>query len=553
MRSTFRLLFGATLMMLMLDACSRAPEASKTSNEQTPAANQGLPVKGDWVVQQIGADPDVLNPITSIDSTAGVINSEIFEGLLQRNNYTLKLEPCLALGCDISPDQLTYTFHLRHGVTWQDGAPFTAADVKFTYDRIQDPKVDDAPVRSYFSTIKSCEVLDPYTVRFTASERYFKTLEIIGGALILPKHVLENVADFNNAPFNRNPIGTGPYKFVRWDTGAQVVLERNDHYWGQQNHYLDRIVYRIIQDPYVATQLLKKGEVDIVDPVTPLQWERELEHSNSMKRLDKTVYAYPAYSFIGFNLRKPIFQDVRVRHALDMLIPRDQILTEVYRGYASKTEGYDLQASPAYNHDIPPTPYDPAQATELLREAGWVNDAGDGILHKDGQPLSMTLVYPGESPYDAQILEIVQESMRSAGVDLKLERLEWIQLLAKVDDWNFDMTVMGYTQDINSDPAQLWSGAQAKLKKSSNFVGYSNPEADKLIAAGRLEYDDEKRAAIYRQLHKIIHDDYPVCFLFNPHQIMLRSNRFQNVNIFAPLPCFDVTTWWVPTTLQKYH
>ena len=340
---------------------------------------------------------------------------------------------------------------------------------------------------------------------------------------------------------------------MRWDTGAQVVLERNDHYWGKQDHYLNRIVYRIIQDAYVATQLLKKEELDIVDPVTPLQWERELEHSSSLKRLVKTVYPFPAYSFIGFNLRKPIFKDVRVRHALDLLIPRDQILTQVYRGYASKTEGYDLQASPAYNHDIPPTPYDPAQATELLREAGWVNDAGDGILHKDGQPLSITLVYPAESPYDAQILEILQEAMRHAGVDLKLERLEWLQMVAKINDWNFEMTVMGFTQDINSDPSQLWSGDQANIKKSSNFVGYSNPEADKLIAEGRLEYDDAKRAAIFRQLHKLIHDDYPVCFLFNPHQIMLRSNRFQNANIFAPLPCFDVTTWWVPKQLQKYQ
>lgn len=516
-------------------------------------ANPGPPVPGDWVVVQVGADPDVLNPITSTDTTAAIINGEIFEGLLTMNNYTLKLKPCLATSCDISPDQLTYTFHLRHGVTWQDGAPFTADDVKYTYDRIQDPKVDDAPVRSYWGTIKSCEVLDPYTVRFTASERYFKTLETLGTAAILPKHLLEKVADFNNAPFNRAPIGTGPYKFVRWDTGSQVVLERNDHYWGTPNHYLKRIVYRIIQEPYVAVQLLKKGEIDVVDPIKPLTWERELEHSNSLKRLVKTVYDYPAYSYIGFNLRKPIFKDVRVRHAIDLLIPRDQIIQQVYQNYASKTETWELPSSLACNHDIPPTPYDPVQAAKLLTEAGWVNNAGDGILHKDGKPLSVTLVYPAESPYDEQILEIVQESMRQAGVDFKLQRMEWVQLLAKLNDWNFEMTIMGWSLDANDDPSQLWTSEQAKLKKSSNFIDYANPEADKLMAAGRLEYDDAKRAAIYKQLQKIIHDDYPVCFLFNPRQIMLRSNRFQNVSIFAPRPCYDVTTWWVPTALQRYH
>jgi peptide/nickel transport system substrate-binding protein len=545
-------LLGVTILTLAVAACNRTPAPDEVQAQQTTITNLGAPVRGDWVVQEEPADLDVLNPIISTDAITQIINGEIFEGLLQFNNYTLKLEPSLAVSWDVSPDQLTYTFHLRHGVTWQDGAPFTADDVKFTYDRIQDPKVDDAPVRSYYSTIKSCEVLDPYTVRFTASERYFKTLETLGTNLILPKHILEKAADFNNAPFNRSPIGTGPYKFVRWDTGSQLVLERNDHYWGPSNHYLNRIVYRIIQEPYVAAQLLKKGEIDVFDPVAPLQWERELEHSNSVKRLVKSVYNMPEYTFVGFNLRRPIFKDIRVRHALDLLIPRDQILTQVYRGYASKTAGYDIPTSPSYNRAIQPTPYDPAQAVELLRQAGWLNNAGDGILHKDGQSLSPTIVYPAESPYDEQILEIVQESMRRAGVDLKLERMEWVQLLAKVNDWNFDMTIMGFSQDINGDPSQLWSSAQAKLKKSSNFVGYADPEADKLIAAGRLEYDDAKRAAIYRQLHQLIHDDYPVCFLFNPRQIMLRSNRFQNVNIFAPIPCYDVTTWWVPTALQRY-
>jgi peptide/nickel transport system substrate-binding protein len=549
------LLFSA-LVAISLTACHRAPDADTktpdTSSAAPPVAS-GPPVKGDWVVQDIGADPDILNPIISSDATASMINGQIFEGLLQMDNQTLKLEPCLATSWEISPDQLTYTFHLRHDVTWQDGVPLTADDVKYTYDRVQDPKVDDAPMRSYWNTIKSCTVLDPYTVRFQASERYFKTLETLGVSSILPKHLLANVADFNDAPFNRAPIGTGPYKFVRWDTGSQIVLERNDHYWGTQNHYLNRLVYRVIQEPYVAVQLLKKGELDIVDPVAPLQWERELEHSDSLARLVKTVYNVPAYSFIGFNLRRPIFSDVRVRHAFDLLIPRDDILSTVYRGYGNKTAGYNLPASPSYDHNILPTPYDPAQASELLQQAGWKLDPNDGLLHKGRRPLSVTIVYPSASPYDAKLLELVQESMRRVGIDLKLERMEWVQMLSRLNDWDFDMTIMGWTLDVNDDPSQVWSGEQAKLKKSSNFIGYSNPEADKLMAEARLEYDDAKRAAIYRQLQKVIHDDYPVCFLFNPREIMLRSNRFQNVKIFAPLPCYDVSTWWVPTALQKYR
>ena len=216
MPSLFRLLFGAVLAMLALTACSRASQSPVPSGEKTPGQNAGPPGPGDWIVQQVSADPQSLNPITDTDAIGAVITGQIFEGLLQMNNYTLQLDPCLAASYEIAPDQLTYTFHLRHDVTWQDGAPFTAADVKYTYDRIQDPKVDDAPIRSYFTTIKSCTVLDPYTVRFTSSERYFKTLEMIGTMAIVPQHILEKEGDFNSAPFNRAPIGTGAYKFLRW-------------------------------------------------------------------------------------------------------------------------------------------------------------------------------------------------------------------------------------------------------------------------------------------------------------------------------------------------
>ncbi len=155
-------------------------------------------------------------------------SQNIFESLLILDNYTLQLKPFLAESWEISPDQLTYTFHpLRHDVKWQDGVPLTAADVKYTYDRVQDPKVDAPQLRVYFNTIKSCETPDPYTVRFTATEKYFKTLETLGGLPIIPKHVLEKgEPDFNRHPFGRAPLGSGPYKFVRWDTGEKIVLER---------------------------------------------------------------------------------------------------------------------------------------------------------------------------------------------------------------------------------------------------------------------------------------------------------------------------------------
>ena len=548
---------GIALLALLLGGCSRPGQILVSTTPAHPLASDTQPVPGDWVVQRISADIDSLNPVTSQAADAqwlcwNVIN----EGMLQMNNYTLKLEPCLAVSWEISPDQLTYTFHLRHGVKWHDGTPFTADDIKFTYDKIMDPKVDAAPLRSYFTNIKSCEVLDPYTVRFVATERYFKTLEVLGTYIVaIPRHVFEKGdPDFNKNEFGRHPIGTGPYKFVRWDTGSQIVVERNDDYWDKDHpRYPERIIYQIVQEPYIAAQLLKKGEIDVFDAVSPIIWKYDLEHSPAMKKAHEIVYPFPPYNFLGFNLRLPLFSDIRVRHAIDLLLPRDEMLAQIYLNqFANKTSGYDPPSVPTYNHDVPPTPYDPASAMQLLTQAGWKNDHGDGILYKDGKPLSFTLLYRAGSPNEEKMVELIQEALGKSGIDVKLSRLEFAQWIDRVNDWQFDATMGAWALDINGDPSQLWNSPDADVKKSSNFSGYKNPKADQLMAEAKLEYDDDKRAALYRQLHQVIHDDYPVCFLFNPHIILIVSDRFRNVNTFAPRPCFDLMTWWVPRYLQKY-
>lgn len=562
-----RVLGGVIVIALLVSGCSHSRESQVISHiihglERLGHQGRVLiadlrPVQGDWVVERLQSDIDSLNPVTLESADAQTISSQINEGLLQMNNYTLKLEPCLATSYEIAPDQLTYTFHLRHGVKWQDGEPFTAADVKYTYDKLMDPAVDAAPLRTYFTNIKSCEVLDPYTVRFVATERYFKTLEVLGTFLVIvPKHVLETgEPDFNKHPFARSPIGTGPYKFVRWITGSQIVLERNDDYWNKAHpRYPKRLLYEIIQEPYVAAQLLKKGEIDVFDNVSPIIWKYDLDYSRALNRCRQVVYPYPYYNYLAFNLRNPLFSDIRLRHAIDLLIPRDEIMTQIYlKQYANKTSGFDMFSSPNYNHAVLPTSNDPAQALQLLTDAGWKNDHGDGLLYKDNQPLSFTLLYRAGNPNEEKMVELIQESLRRSGIDVKLERLEFAQWIERVDDWKFEATMGAWGLDINGDPAQTWDSSQADIKKSSNFVGYKDPEADKLIAAGKFEYDDEKRAAIYQQLHQIIHDDYPVCFLFNPHFILLTSARYQNVSIFAPRPCFDITMWWVPRYRQRYR
>ena len=288
----------------------------------------------------------------------------------------------------------------------------------------------------YFTTIKSCEVLDPYTVRFTATERYFKTLEMLGDAADHSRSTSSKRASptSTNIAFGRAPIGTGPYKFVRWDTGSQIVLERNDDYWGRaaplsQAARLPDHPGTLRRGATAEERRDRRRRRHAADSMGARTGPQPLDEPS----LTKIVYAYPAYNYLGFNLRLPLFSDIRVRHAIDLLIPRDEILPQIYLNqYASETSGYDPPSSPNYNHDVPPTPYDPAAGPAALdaRPAGKTN-TGDGILYKDGQPLSFTLLYPAETPTTEKIAELIQESLRRAGIDSSSQRLEFVQLIER--------------------------------------------------------------------------------------------------------------------------
>ena len=191
------------------------------------AADIEAPEVGGWLIRHLKAEPATLNPVTATDVYEGSVNGYIYESLLERDNRTLDLVPLLAETYEISPDRLSYLFTLREGVTWQDGEPFTSADVTFTFDRIVDPKVDCPHLKSYFKDLAKVEALDLRTVRFTFSKPYIKSLEMIGGQSIIPKHLFPN-GDFNTHPMGRKPLGTGQYRFVKWDTGKEIVLEKND-------------------------------------------------------------------------------------------------------------------------------------------------------------------------------------------------------------------------------------------------------------------------------------------------------------------------------------
>jgi len=510
-------------------------------------ASADEPVPGDWLIIHMGAEPGTLNPITATDVYASRVNDYIYETLVKRDERTLKLVPQLATHWDISEDHLRYRFYLRKGVKWHDGHPFTAHDVVFSFERIRDPKVDAAHLRNYYQDIINVKALDDYTVEFFYRRPYFLALEFCGGIPIVPAHLFKPGDDFNAHPIGRHPIGTGPYRFAKWETGKEIVLVRNDDYWGNKP-YLKKIVFKFITDSTVALQVLKQGGLDLMG-LRPIQWVYQTRGKRFRAHFRKLSYYLPQYSYIGWNMRKPWFRDRRVRQAMTMLIDRKTILEKLLFGLGTIVTGPFYVNSPDYDRSVRPYPYDPNRAVQLLEEAGWVDHDGDGIRDKDGMPFRFEFLISAGSRFAEQLATILQESLRDVGIEMRIRKLEWATFIQKIQSRDFDACTLGWSLGWESDPYQVWHSSQAD--KGSNFVGFVNNEADRIIEEARREFDAEKRHALYHRFHEIVHYEQPYTFLFTMKALVAVDRRFRNVRVY-PMG-LDPKEWWVPLSLQKYR
>lgn len=348
-----------------------------------------IPQKDPYTVYMyLGAEPGTLNPITATDSAASTINLKIYETLVDRDYDTLEVVPMLAERWEISPDKMKFRFFLKKGVRWSDGVEFTADDVVYSYKKIMDPKVASAHLKVYYIDIKSCRKINKYTVEFLYSRPYYLALIFCGGMPIVPKHIFDNGTDFTTHKTNRFPIGTGPYRFEKWSTGKEITLVRNVQYRGKKPE-IKRVVYKIISDHSTALQMLKKGDIDLM-PLREIEWVRQTNSKKFTDNFYKLKYYLSSFSYIGWNQSSPFFKDRRVRQALTMLIDRKAILDKLLFGIGENVIGPFYIFGKSYNTKLKPWPYDPERAKRLLKEAGWSDHDGDGILDKDGKKFSFT-------------------------------------------------------------------------------------------------------------------------------------------------------------------
>ncbi|MGJ7492241.1 ABC transporter substrate-binding protein [Variovorax sp. ZT4R33] len=486
------------------------------------------PVRGGILNVAVSPEPTLLTSAFITTMNIGQVSSKVLEGLL---SYDLKLQPVpeLATSWEVAPDGLTVTFHLRKGVKWHDGKDFSAADVKYTLLEVWKPLHPFG--RAAFANVTAVDTPDPHTVivRLSSPAPYLLNYINTYGAQILPKHVYEGTDVLKN-PANNAPVGTGPFVFKEWVKGSHVRLERNPNYWGrgpsgEQQPYLDGVVFKFIPDAAARTVALEAGEIDVaLGSSIPL--------SNLNKFADKSKYTinlddgrYLATIFLTqFNVRRPALSDKRVRQAFAHAIDRNALLKVVFLGYGKAATG--PVPSSVVNYYSPETrqyPYDLKKAAALLDEAGLKPG-------KDGKRLKITLDYDAGGGVTAtRPAEFIKRSLARVGVDVELRAGDTATYLRRIfNDQDYDLMISSLHRlpDPTLGVQRLfWTKNIVKGAPWTNGSGYSNPALDRIMEAAGGEADVGKRKSLIKEWQQIVQEDLPVLDLVEQTWVTVSTAR----------------------------
>jgi peptide/nickel transport system substrate-binding protein len=533
------------LLLIILLAAALAGCNSEKKEEQVYSGPDTGPAYGDLLIDGSIGDASTLLPPLANDAASFSIISLVYNGLVKYDG-DLNLVGDLAKSWDISPDGLTITFHLRKGVKWQDGAPFTAKDALFTYQVMVDPKTPTAYSGDYLQ-VKKAEVVDDYTFRVTYPQPFAPALGSWALAM-LPEHLLKG-QDITKSPLGLHPIGTGPYIFKKWKTGQLIALAYNPNYF-EGRVYLNGYIYRVIPDMATMFLELKAGNIDRMG-LTPLQYTRQTAYPKFDRLFKKYRYMPFSYIYLGYNLRDPLFADRRVRQALTCAINKKEIIDGVLMGLGVAATGPYKPGTWYYNPNVPKFSYNPARAKALLAAAGWHPDA-DGVLTKNGQPFEFTILTNQGNDIRVRTAEIIQRRLHNIGIQVKIRTIEWAAFLKEfIDKRRYQAVLLGWNTGLDPDQYDIWSSTKTKPGEL-NFIGYHNPEVDKLLAEGRHTFDREKRRQAYFKFQEILAEDQPYTFLFVPDALPAISRRFHGIK---PAPAgidYNFTKWYVPKAMQKY-
>lgn len=511
------------------------------------AAADATPRRGGTLVIGAISDIDGVNELITGSSrmTDEIVFSMFVHLADEQPNFEERppsLEPELAESWEWSEDHLELTFHLREDAAWSDGHPITADDVRFTWQAQTHPDV--AWPAAYFKKgIEDVEVVDPHTVVFHFSRiSPYQVLEAIEG-VILPQHAWGEIpfsewrsrADF----FRENLVVSGPFTLERWTPQQEVVLVRNDRYFEPDLPYLDRVVFRILPERSNHVTQLLAGSIHVVDQLSTSDVPR-VQASETVKT---GAFWHRLYTFVGWNLDRPPFDEHAVRQALTLATDRRQIVDTLWGEYGRIATSPIVQNVWAHDDSIEPWPYDPERARQLLAEAGWKDRDGDGVLDRDGQPFRFDLISNQGNQERIDAMVMIQDQLRRIGVDAQPRVVEFNAMLEMLDRRDFDAVVGGYGMPTTLDLRYAFHSDS--IIGGNNPMGYSNPQVDALIEEMERLPEIAQAEPILHELQQIIHQDQPVTFLWESQRINAYHQRIHPHEPNGLSTFWFLRRWWI--------
>lgn len=498
---------------------------------------------GGTAVIALGGNPDVLNSLIRGSAYAGIVIGEMQDRLAEQGE-DLEWEPRIASRWDIAPDYMSITYHLQPWV-WSDGRPLTAEDVVQTFALIRDERVA-SHLRGFYEAIAGAVAVDSATVRYVFSRPVADPL-LRSTHPILPAHETAGLdpAEMRSWPLNQMPLSSGCFRLERWDHNQSLVLVRNDRYPGPAA-WLERVVFRIIPEESARLLALEIGEVDLVDGMPPSA-ARRLRDSGRAR-----VVETPGRQFyyLLWNLKNPMFRDADTRRALSLAMDRERMIATLLLGYGTAAATCIPPAMWNHDADLEPDPCDPGQARRLLAAAGWVDEDGDGILERDGQPLRFSVVTKQGDPVRENGLVIIRENLRAVGAELIPQVMEHATGLERLREGNFEAYLGRFNANIYGDPTGLVHSAAGDRY---NNGAYANALVDSLIDIGMALTDKAEALPIWKEMQRELSRDPPAAYLFYPRRLVGVSNRLQDVRPHLMSPINNLSEWWIAPQDRKYR
>jgi peptide/nickel transport system substrate-binding protein len=530
-------------LSVALTACSKVPTNAVDYNKSYPSEDGGE------LISAMTGEPSGLIFMVAGESASAAIASNIFNSLL-KYNANLDLEGELAKSWTISNDKKTITFKLKSNLKWADGRPLTSEDVLFTWQLVTDENTR-SPYASDYQLVKKAEAPDSLTFKVTYEQAYAPALDSWSGLHILPKHLLKG-QDIHQTVFARKPVGSNYYQLDQWNHGENIKLSRNPNS-ALGPAKIEQLITRIIPDNSAQFLELMADNIDSMG-LDPIKYSRIIP---ARPELNKNLNLYKelgnSYTYLGFNLKHKPFDDIRVRKAINYAIDKQEIIDGVYLGLGINIASPYKPGTRWSNPNLKPYTYDPSKARALLKEVGFEDSDGDGVLELDGKPFVFEVLTNNGNKEREKSAIIIQRRLKEVGIKVNIRTHEWATFISNyINKSDFDVVILGWGLGLDPDQYSMWHSSQ-QAPGQFNFVGYNNPTVDKLLEQGRTEFNLEKRTKIYHEFAKQLLEDSPIVYLSAGYGLTAMHKRVQGIaNPTPPAGVgYDSQKWYIPKPYRR--